>query len=948
MNPSRDTFTVNRAYRSASAVWSVLLGIAVLASCGGPAVRHQPIPVPRPGGSTAVAADAAAPATPTGADAPTDAAAGGPPAAASKPAGGKPKTFPKAGVPGPKATGEPAAAAVPTAAGGAAAAGEPAAAGGAKAPGGPSAANGAAAAGEPAAAAAASTTPSTTPATPTAAKAPKANKAPAAAPPVDAAAWAARRPLAHLDLHETGGQFRADEPLRHGVPFARGAVFVDGPLRAWRDDDGRPLPIQTRVLSRWSDGSLRWVLVETRADVQSGGHTPVAVGLAADIPADPARFHLRREPDGQVLLDGAAGALPVLQPSPSGDRLTGLSAVLVDRFEHPYLAHFDPDSAELLEDGPLRAVVRLTGEHRGLDEDGLPIPFHSVSVLLHLMPDRATALVEWTLENTPLHDPPGRLAFRSYMLSLDAPEGVTEIELPGRRVPATQAVRQLQVDDRGALSVDGEPAPAPAPADLWMGLRAGVASLHVHRVESLQNHPAGLWWKPGSPLRVELLPRLGQREYFLDDATRKTFRLHLVYGAGDAGASRMQRLADPAHASLDPAEVAASGAWGDAGALYVPGPGELQRGPNPPRDAPTGWADWGEASATNTHQSGSPRNRLSVFLEAVQARSADLFRWARSRAWHAMDLRPYHIAGFDADAYPDANLYEGVPHPNERAALRLGRSEMDARFPEYKQGLPEDGHGYNGFDPEHMTLDDVYECWLLTGDWLARDALRSAGEAMLTWKEVRPDGEIHSSRTFGWTLRALVQVFRATGEVRYLDAARALVARADAERGRGDVKYLRRMPPDARHIADRESDDPWMVAVALHGLSAYWGETEDPLVPPMMADLSAFCLSAFRGGGFLPDVPLDGSPPPGQVTSPLGVGSWVPGALAAAAFVTGDPRPVDAVIGYYALLRARPDRPVAFGGRDWPWWQAYLVSLEQRHGRAAVEDPGSLLPPGPR
>src|SRR5262249_42426129 len=147
-----------------------------------------------------------------------------------------------------------------------------------------------------------------------------------------------------------------------------------------------------------------------------------------------------------------------------------------------------------------------------------------------------------------------------------------------------------------------------------------------------------------------------------------------------------------------------------------------------------------------------------------------------------------HIVGFTAAKFPNANLHEGTPHENEPPGNRLGRSEMDKRFTKWKTGLPAKGHGYNGFDPEHMTLDDIYECWLLTGDWVAQDALVSAGEAMLTWKSVEPGGELHTARTTGWTLRALVQVFRATGERRYLDACKDMVERADKERGRGEVK----------------------------------------------------------------------------------------------------------------------------------------------------------------
>ncbi|HZL99638.1 MAG TPA: hypothetical protein VFD43_05225, partial [Planctomycetota bacterium] len=343
----------------------------------------------------------------------------------------------------------------------------------------------------------------------------------------------------------------------------------------------------------------------------------------------------------------------------------------------------------------------------------------------------------------------------------------------------------------------------------------------------------------------------------------------------------------------------------------------------------------------------SPRNRLSVYLEAVQSRRADLYDLAQARAWHAMDLRPYHLRGFSADEYPRANLNEGTPHVNEPPENRLGRTGLDQRFPEHKQGIPPKGHGYNGFDPEHMTLDDVYECYLLTGDWVALDALRSAGEAMLTWRYVMPGGDLFSSRIVGWTLRALVQVHRATGERRYLDAARDMVHRANERRGKGAVKYLCRLRPDPRRMADRETEAPWMVAIAIHGLCAYWYETRDPIVPPMLHDLSGFIMSAWRGNGFVGYLPVDGPYAGGAEKEALGTTQWIPGALAAAGEVLRQHAPIDVIYPFYRQMRAL-DRncPVAFGDKNWHWWQCYLAAMERAHGARAVLDPAHFDPAG--
>ncbi len=766
-----------------------------------------------------------------------------------------------------------------------------------------------------------------------------------------------RTPLAHVRVKETSGSTLARAALTFGVPLAPGALAsaaAAASLRVWRASDGAPLPAQARALSTGADGRVRWALVDTQVALQARAELELVIGLAPDIPETASPWQVEWDPAaGRAAVTDGATRWPVLARDPQGDAVLGLRPWLVDRFGHAYRGELDPTSARLLEQGPLRLCVEVRGAHRRVDETGLPIDFHDFTARVHLLAGTRTARVEWTLHNGPLLEPPGPLAFRSYELLLDAGAGALGVDVPGA-LPAHQGAFALRQDGPAAVlcdyRVDGASLGVTRVADLWGGLPSAAGApggAYVLRVDSARNHPAGLRWQRGGPLRVGLLPETPGTEFWLDDATQKTFRLVVARDVGPEGRGLMLAAASPPAVALDPRELAASGAWGDTGLFHVPELAELRAAPAPPRDPPTGWADWGEWNTRNTHSTGSPRNRLSVFLEAVQSGSAELFDLALARARHAMDLRPFHIAGFSAQRLPHANLYEGVPHVNEPPENRLGRTEMAQRFGEYKTGLPAKGHGYNGFDGEHMTLDDVYEAWLLTGDWVAHEALAQAGEAMLTWHTVMPDHDLHSARSFGWTLRALCQVFRATGDRRMLDACRQMTARADERRGKGQVKYFRAGPPDARHIADQASESPWMVAVALHGLCAYWNETHDPLVPPMLRDLSTFILAAYRGAdGFVADLPVLGPLTGGRAHEPLGTSQWVPGALAAAAFVTGDHAPVDAVYGYYRALRTRTSTPLQFGAPGWHWWQAYLVSLRQRHGDAAVRNPAGFVMPG--
>src|SRR4051812_20658133 len=57
------------------------------------------------------------------------------------------------------------------------------------------------------------------------------------------------------------GPRQSAEPITLGVPFARGLCANEAELRLL-DDAGRATALQTQVLDRWPDGSIRWVLVD--------------------------------------------------------------------------------------------------------------------------------------------------------------------------------------------------------------------------------------------------------------------------------------------------------------------------------------------------------------------------------------------------------------------------------------------------------------------------------------------------------------------------------------------------------------------------------------------------------------------------------------------------------------------------------------------------------------
>ncbi|MGC9320412.1 MAG: LamG-like jellyroll fold domain-containing protein, partial [Armatimonadota bacterium] len=208
-------------------------------------------------------------------------------------------------------------------------------------------------------------------------------------------------PLAGLNplAEETAEQ---EAPLvTGGVPLPRGAITDPGNARLQRD--GRDVPLQTRALAYWPDGSVKWLLLTfppeggevegasgagealsfqvTRRDGSADEYTLLYGGDArSGTPIDP----LSAARDGDlvridtgplqlevaaeegwlrsVMLDGAevlaepgGGFVDFLRPAEGYDSMS----------THPEgrddPGRFVPESIELEEAGPLRAVVKLTG-----------------------------------------------------------------------------------------------------------------------------------------------------------------------------------------------------------------------------------------------------------------------------------------------------------------------------------------------------------------------------------------------------------------------------------------------------------------------------------------------------------------------------------------------------------------------------------------------------------
>ena len=177
-----------------------------------------------------------------------------------------------------------------------------------------------------------------------------------------------------IQLHlESAAAPRQREPITCGVPWPRGVLHDPGTITLV-DGSGRRLPVQTRTLDRWSDGSVRWLLVDWQADVQQGScyllerrrqgredpliapECPVVPTLVEDaecsVLTGALEMTIRRGSD--VFLTLEAPRDPAGEP-----RVCAIELQAEDDHQTRYRARID--RLELEDSGPLRASVRAWG-----------------------------------------------------------------------------------------------------------------------------------------------------------------------------------------------------------------------------------------------------------------------------------------------------------------------------------------------------------------------------------------------------------------------------------------------------------------------------------------------------------------------------------------------------------------------------------------------------------
>lgn len=209
-----------------------------------------------------------------------------------------------------------------------------------------------------------------------------------------------------LHLEDEFGAARSDEPVTTGLPFPSGSLSDVKHVRIL-DPSGKEIPSQRRTLALWKDGSVKWLQVDFQAQVYLAGKAAYELEFGPEVRAGkvtgglrvrsqqgriqvdtgPARFSFRKDRfelfekfavdqnrngwfgGGEKVVGAKAGGdafidLEHQAPGPAQEENWLLDAAGSPREVFSAANSVDKFSIEVEEQGPLRAVILMRGEHR--------------------------------------------------------------------------------------------------------------------------------------------------------------------------------------------------------------------------------------------------------------------------------------------------------------------------------------------------------------------------------------------------------------------------------------------------------------------------------------------------------------------------------------------------------------------------------------------------------
>lgn len=670
---------------------------------------------------------------------------------------------------------------------------------------------------------------------------------------------------------------RTQEPCTAALPFAEGEV--GDPPGVSILDRGRPLPLQSRVTSRWPDGSVRWLLVHFMVDLPGNAPKDLDVSLEGTPSPEPDQAVSVEDKDGsyilktgefEVGLTGAAGLFESIRAggfSLDGGAVTG--PMVVDADGKEYICEVPDGGWQVVESGPVRAVVETSGSHRSDDGE----PWMDYEARIYAFAGKPWLRLDYRVINR--EDAPEAL-LAGMGLSF-RPEGTGSNEEVRCAIGRSNYGTAIEQNAKGAALeylIDADHLIYEANEQVaetnygtyfadWNGPEGGFcATIH----QAFQNFPKALR-VDGGGIDAALLPKsFGGLN--LIQGMAKTHRLFIhLHGPEESLEDinvRSLQFQMPDHPSLDPEAYRAAGVFSES--IWVerkdPGVERFLIHIADRRTRAYGILHWGDGPDAGYTEQGRGKGELVWTNNEYDLPHAAMLMYARTAERR---MRDYML--ISAEHWMDVDIC----HHSDDPLRYQGQTIHSAR------------HAVGGVTPSHEWVEGLLDYYHQTGEGFALSAAMGIAENVLRQMETPMFRTAAGSqaRETGWALRSLVAMYRETNDPKWLEPAEFIVNQFDEWRR----QYGAWLAPYTSHSLVRV---PFMISIAAASLMRYYQVRPEERVKDMIVsaakDLIEHCLMP-DGSFYYKELPS---------LKRRGAGTYVLEAMAYAWELTGDSRFLDA------------------------------------------------------
>ncbi len=655
-------------------------------------------------------------------------------------------------------------------------------------------------------------------------------------------------------------------PITTGIPFPQGQLGSIDHVRL--TSGGREVPAQMRLTARWTDGSVKWILVTFLANVPDGGRAEYELQFGRDVQRTRPEHALKatRSEEGVTIDTGNLrfridphGNLSDFRRSDqrllASDGVCGTHALDANGVAYSTAASKAKISIE--EAGPLRAVVKVISRLAGTDDARL------IRIEKRIEAYQGAACVR-------IH----------HTLVVDRPEKFTELDALSYRIPLPATDLSWRVPTTGGQSIlldkstpvahqrfdgefvvgDGDSQTAHQDRIVGSLIAEGDEGFSVAVRDFWQNYPKALRIQPGA-LDVGLCPsfeeglydsfpfeKQGHQLYYyllgghyrLKRGVSKTHEMLLCFEPDDKRPHVCALFQRPLLATTSP------GWYCDSKAFYDVAPRDTERfklyedaidrnlaayAARRERQQDFGMLNYGDWYGERGTNWGNIEydTQHAFFLEYVRSGNPDAFFLGEATELHNRDI--------DTVQWSEDRREIGAVYVHQMC--HVGDY--------YDQPVPGNlGYPRGGYTVSHAWTEGHFEHYFLTGDRRSFETGCSVADFFVR-KDLGRPYDFSSCRTPGWHLIMLAAAYAATNDPYYLNAGKVLVERvlqaqdtqprplpayqAEGRKPHQLGGWSRMMVPGHCRCEPRHRGNAgFMVAVLLAGMKYYHDVTGDERV----------------------------------------------------------------------------------------------------------------------